>query len=438
MKKQRYFLIQFLCVMAMLLAIMTQGFTSWVKIKPLFGYPKEENTVPLTFKTYYDGSYQKFLTEHAKRNTGFREWWIRMYNQLLYSGFHKISNNNVVEGEDRDLFINMYLNDVTGATLQQKFGSVEEAKDQARRHTWETVQMMDVLRKHGTYFLYVFAPTKTSVYPEKLPQQYRENIADFSLEEYYIELFKEFGIPHIDLYHYFQAVADTSRYLIYTKAASHWSEYAVQIAADTILKTLNEITKYNLPSIELLDENITTDYSDYDWELEKSMNLLLPWPRSPQPRPQYILSDTTGKDRPNLLVVGDSYFDQIMFSCFKNAFKKWDFWQYLMNVYSSKGYWRVPFSNIPDTDNTIREADIILGINTAPMMYNFMSGFPMKVLKLYAIQEEDILKAQELIRNNADWYEAVVKQAEQHHLTVEENLRINAIYYLENRKHRKQ
>ena len=109
-----------------------------------------------------------------------------------------------------------------------------------------------------------------------------------------------------------------------------------------------------------------------------------------------------------------------------------------MNVYSSKGYWRVPFSNIPDTDNTIREADIILGINTAPMMYNFMSGFPMKVLLLYALQEEDILEAQELIRNNAAWYEAVVKQAEQHHLTVEENLRINAIYYLENRKHRKQ
>ena len=36
------------------------------------------------------------------------------------------------------------------------------------------------------------------------------------------------------------------------------------------------------------------------------------------------------------------------------------------------------------------------------------------------------------IRNVPEWYEAVVKQAEEQGITVEENLRINAIYVIEN------
>lgn len=434
MKNKRHLTIQFVCILAVLIAIMVQGFTHVVQMKPLFGYPKEENPVPLQFKTFYDGSYQEYLTEHAKRNTGFREFWIRSYNQLLYSGFHKISNNNIQEGEDRELFLNMYLNEITGQTLAYKFGSVEEAKKEARKNAENTLILIDTLRQHNTDFLFVFAPSKTALYPEKMPKCYREHIADFCLEEYYIELFKEYNIPHIDLYHYFQTIADTSAYPLYTKAASHWSEYAIPIAADTILKKLSAITGYDLPTIQLLDNNVTTDYSDYDWELEKSMNLLLPWPRPAQPRPVYTLSDTTGKDRPNLLVVGDSYFDQLMFSCFKSAFEQWDFWQYLMNVYSSKGYYRVPFQDIKNTSNTLKNADIVLGISTAPMLYNFMSGFPTKAMDMYDNKDEEILEMMEVIRNNPEWYEAVIKQAETHHLSVEDNLRINAIYVLESRK----
>lgn len=434
MGNKRYFLIQVICILAILVTIMAQGFTHVVNIKQLFGFPKEENAVPLQFKTIYDGSYQNYLTEHAKRNTGFRELWIRIYNQFAYSGFCKITNNNIQEGEDRELFINMYLNEITGQTLKNKYGSVEEAKIQARKNVEETVVLIDTLRQHGTYFLFVFAPTKTSLYPDKMPKYYRDRIADFCLEEYYIELFKEYDIPHIDLYHYFLSVKDTATYPIYTKTASHWAESAIPIAADTILKTLNAITEFDLPTIQFIDNNVTTDYSDYDWELEKSMNLLLPWPRPALPRPIYTLTDTTGKDRPNLLVVGDSYFDQLMFCCFKDAFKQWDFWQYLMNVYSSRGYYRVPFQNIIDAPNTLENADILLGISTAPMLYNFMSGFPTKAITMYNTKEKDVLEMMETIRINPEWYDAVIKQAEERHLSVEDNLRINAIYVLESRQ----
>ena len=40
----------------------------------------------------------------------------------------------------------------------------------------------------------------------------------------------------------------------------------------------------------------------------------------------------------------------------------------------------------------------------------------------------------ESIRNNAQWYEAVEKQAKERGITVEENLRRNAIYAIRNRE----
>jgi hypothetical protein len=247
----------------------------------------------------------------------------------------------------------------------------------------ETLVMIDTLRQHGTAFLFVFAPSKTWVYPEKMPKYYREHITEFSLEEYYIELFKEYDIPHIDLLHYFQSIKDTVPYPLFARTASHWAESTIPLAADTILKKISAITEYNLPTIHLVDSNITTKYSDYEWELEKSLNLLLPWPKPALPRPVITLSDTTGKDRPNLLVIGDSYFDQLSFTCFKDAFNQWDFWQYMTNVYNSRGWWRGDFALLPDVPQTVENADIILGISTAPMIYNYMSGFPKKAIDIY-------------------------------------------------------
>ena len=434
MKNKRCFLIQFICILIVLTAIVVQGFTHVVKTKPLSGYPKEENNVPLQFKTYYDGTYQDYLTEHAKRHTGFREFFIRNYNQILYSCFHKITNKNIQEGEDRELFINMYLNEISGQTLIDRFGNVEEAKAKARKNVEETVVLIDTLRQHGKYFLFVFAPSKTWVYPEKMPKYYREHITDFSLEEYYIELFKEYDIPHIDLLHYFQSIKDTVAYPLFARTASHWAESTIPLAADTILKKLNALTEFNLPTIQIIDNNVTTDYSDYEWELEKNLNLLFAWPKPALPRPIITLSDTTGKDRPNLLVVGDSYFDQIMFTCFKDAFNQWDFWQYLINVYNSRGYWRVPFSNIKDSPNVLEKADIIMGINTAPMLYNYMSDFQTKAIDLLSIQDKDILEMMETIRTTPEWYDFVVEQAEKKNLSIEDNLRINAIYFLEHHR----
>lgn len=440
MNKKPHFIIQFVCISAVLAAILLQSFTHVVKMNPLKGFDKEEQPpVELSFKTYYDGSYQDYLTEHAKRNTGFREFFIRNYNQVAYSCFNKITNKNIVKGRDQELYLKMYLNEATGVTFKQHFADVDEAKAEARKNVEETLRLIDTLHQHGKAFLFVFAPTKPAVYPDKLPSYYKNHLSDFSLEEYYIQLFKENHIPHIDFYHYFQDIRDTFPYPLYPRTGTHWSEATIPYVADSVLKKLAEITGYKLPSVHYIDDNLSTDYSVQDGELEASMNLLFPLNKPAIPRPVFELTDTVGTDKPNLLVVADSYFTQLRNSTFIEAFDAWEFWVYNRDVQSSnpQHQWK-QLDQLLDADKVLDNADIVMAVFTAPMYYTYMFGFPQTAQNLFQngeISEGAKLQAViQMIKDNEDWMKAVEKQAEELGLTVEQNLRRNAIYVLEKKK----
>ena len=444
MNKKPHFIIQFVCISAVLAAILLQSFTHIVKMNPLKGFDKDEQPpVELSFKTYYDGSYQDYLTEHAKRNTGFREFFIRNYNQMAYSCFNKITNKNIVKGHDQELYLKMYLNEATGVTFKQQFADVDEAKAEARKNVEETLRLIDTLHQHGKAFLFVFAPTKPAVYPDKLPSYYKNHLSDFSLEEYYIQLFKENHIPHIDFYHYFQDIRDTFPYPLYPRTGTHWSEATIPYVADSVLKKLAEITGYKLPSVHYIDDNLSTDYSVQDGELEASMNLLFPLNKPAIPRPVFELTDTVGTDKPNLLVVADSYFTQLRNSTFIEAFDAWEFWVYNRDVQSSnpQHQWK-QLDQLLDADKVLDNADIVMAVFTAPMYYTYMFGFPQTAQNLFQngeISEGAKLQAViQMIKDNEDWMKAVEKQAEERGLTVEQNLRRNAIYVLEKKKQKGQ
>lgn len=439
MDTKRRYIIQFVCLMVLFAAILIQSFTPLVTMKPLDGFDKEEQEpVPLTFKTYYNGSYQDYMTEHAKRNTGFREFFIRNYNQVAYSCFNKITNNNIVKGHNQELYLKMYLDEVTGETLKHTFVDVDSAKAVAQYNVRETLRLIDTLRAHHTDFLFVFAPSKPGVYPEMMPRRYQKQIADFSLEEYYIDLFNDNGIPNIDFYHYFQSIKGNVPYPLYPRTGTHWAEWTIPYVADSILKKLSEITDYKLPSIRYLDDNLTTDYSVQDGELEASMNLLFPLNKPTLPKPVFELADTLDTDKPNLLVVGDSYFTQLRISPFVDAFKTWEFWVYNREVHSSIEYhkWK-QLEMLLDANEVLENADIVIAIFTAPMYYNYMFGFPNTVQSLYQngiISHEAALNAAiQLIKEDEAWLKGVEDQAVERGITFEENLRINAQYVLDQR-----
>ena len=413
MNKQRHYIIQFACITVLLAAIMLQGFTHIVPSKPLSPYTDKVNVEKqdLSWNTYLDGSYQDYLAQQAIKNTGFREFFSRCHNQVEYNCFGEIANPNVVEGKCHEFFLKSNINDVAGKLLVKKYGSIENAKAEAKKNVQETLTLIETMRQHGTQFLFVLCPTKPAVYPEYLPEPYTDSISDFVLAEYYAQLFKENDIPHIDFYNYFKTIKDTFPYRLYTRTGSHWSEATIPFVADSILSG----------------------------ELETHIDLLLPLCKPKVSRPVFTLQDTIGKDRPNLLVVGDGYFTPLQGSCFVNVFKQWDFWLYNQTSISSRPELNWKYLNqLFGTAETLKQADIVIALYTSNYLLNYMSGFTQSALELYAnggTQEQEAIRSiMESIKKDPEWFGVIQQQAQERGISVEENLRLNAAYVFQMQK----
>ena len=433
MKKKRFFIVQTTIIAVVFALILAQGFTHFIPMRPLGGFTGKAEPVELTFANYYDGTYQEYLNKKTKESGGFREFFIRSYNQMLYSGFNIVTNENVVEGLNREYYLLWYLRESKGDLLRTVFPTVDSAKIVARKNVEKTLVMVDSLKNHGAEFLFVFAPTKPSVYPEFMPDEYRDSISPFSMEEYYIELFKEYGINHIDFLSYFKSIRDSFPYPLYPRYGTHWAESTIPMVADSIMRKIESITGFDLPTVECADLNITDQYSRQDRELENAMNLLFPVRKPMLPCPITTLSDTIGKAKPNILIIGDSYFVQIQGSSFVDAFENWDYWSYNRDSYSSKPKYNLrKVENLEDAFDVICNADIVLSVFTAPNFYDYMCGFCNVTLEMMRNGGLSMEKQIELmikkIEQDPVWLESVKKQAEEKGITLEEALYNNAIY----------
>lgn len=432
MNKKTHFLMQFICILAMLTAILLQGFTHIVKMKPLAGYVPNEQPVKLSFKTYYDGTFQNYLTDHAKRNSGFREVCIRSYNQCLFSLFGKSTNDNIIMGSRKELYLKMYLDEVTGKNFKNVYGTREAFEARAQRDIEKTLVLIDSLRRHGTAFLFVEAPSKTWVYPEYMPQDYQDSIMPFCVQDYYTQLFEENNIPHIDFLSYFKTLKGQTKYPLYTRFGTHWAESTIPFVADSVLNKIGSLIGQEMPHIVCVDENLSTHYSKQDGELENLMNLLLPVRKPALPQPIMMLSDTT-LHKPNILAIADSYFIQLHESSFADAFDRCEYWKYNDDVITKKIEFLGKVKYYPDVYKVIDEVDLVLVVTTSVYGYDYMFGFCETAQQAFLERDAESAEKQiqgviQRIKSAPEWFESVKRQAEERGVSLDEMLRLNAIY----------
>ena len=435
MKQKPHFLIQFVCILTVLTAILLQGFTHVVKMKPLSGYVPDEQPVELTFKTYYDGSFQNYLTDHAKRNSGFREPCIRSYNQCLFSLFGKSTNDHIITGKHKEMYLKMYLDEVTGKNFKSVYGSREAFEAQAQHDIEKTLVLIDSLRNHGTAFLFVEAPSKTWVYPENMPQEYQDSIMPFCVQDYYTKLFKENNIPHIDFLSYFKSLKGQTKYPLYTRYGTHWAESTIPFVADSVLSKVGSLIGQVMPHIICVDENPSTHYSKQDGEIENLMNLLLPIRKPAVPQPIMTLSDTTLR-KPNILAIADSYFIQLHESCFADAFDRCEYWKYNDEVITKKIEFLGKVKYYPDVYKVIDEVDLVLVVTTSVYAYDYMYGFCETAQNAFLERDAESMEKQiqnviYRIKSTPEWLESVKQQAVERGVSLDEMLRLNALYAIE-------
>ena len=428
----------FLIIMGLLLLPVVLQVTHIPPIRKLEGYTQPVEKVSPNIGNILDGSYQHYLDEAAVANFGGRGFFIRYYNQFMYSVFHKITNNTIIVGKNGEMFLRQYTDDVSGITLKEKFGTVDSAKIAARQNVIHTLKLIDSLKAHNIAFLVVLAPSKTAIYPEWLPDSIRP--AAFSLQNEYAALFKEYNIPHINFIPIFNALKTSVKYPLYTKYGTHWCFGTMPFVADTLLRAMEGILNTPLPHIQLIDSNITRKYARADKELESTCNLMFPLRHPPMPWPKYTLCDIPHNyQKPNLLVIADSYFTQLESSPFTEAFGNVDYWKYN----------ETSFSKIPERQNqiayidryaAITDADVVMVMFTTMFAYDYLFGFMETALKTFEegdvydgtkYVEEQISFIIERIKSDPQWLNMVEKQAKKEHITLDEALRRNAEYVYE-------
>lgn len=160
------------------------------------------------------------------KSFAFRDRVVDMFS-FLRENILSAGNDQVIVGKDRFLFFG----ETAGGYISENRMSDEEIDAAA-----EAVGALSrYAGEHGARFLFVAAPNKNTVYPEKMPSQYLRSDEPTELDRL-LDKLDDSGTPYLDLRPVLlQAKTDG---LLYHKRDTHWNAYGAGIAYREIMQTL--------------------------------------------------------------------------------------------------------------------------------------------------------------------------------------------------------
>lgn len=298
------------------------------KPMPLYGYYQEKPKPDFNKEEYLNGELQKKTEDYLQEKIKLRPVLVRLYNQINYSLYKKISVKGVVMGKEGYLYEKAYIDSYLG----NDFIGQEEIK----KYVNELNDLNIELKKRGKRFLIVLAPSKASYFSEYLPKKYLKQEKKISNYLAFKEEINKTNIPQIDFSEYFRKIKPNHPYPLMNKNGIHWTRHAEHIVMDSLLVYFEKEFSYPMPKVEYKD-SYTLDYAQFtDNDIEIAMNLLR---KKPDFSLRYHNIEFTEKpeNSPRVLVIGDSfYWGMIYMGLGQNAFSQSEFWYYNNEAYDGK------------------------------------------------------------------------------------------------------
>ncbi|MBK7175462.1 MAG: hypothetical protein IPH84_20100 [Bacteroidales bacterium] len=319
MKTIRYILFFILLTALVLPAI--QQYTGLIHEKPLSGAIEKPVRPHLTLKSWFDASFQEKYDDYLEQGIGFRPTLIRINNQVAFSLFDTAQANGVIIGKNNYLYEANYIKAYLGLDY------IGDAR--IREQLTKARFVQDKLKEHNKHFLLIFAPGKASYFPEYFPEGYRNTKQGPTNYASFINNSKELGVNYIDFNDWFLKMKKTSPYPLYSKTGIHWSLYGVALAVDSLVRYMENVS--GKPMIDFGWDGIDLSRTprDTDDDVAEGMNLLFPISSGELAYPRIRYNEVPGQVKPSVLVVGDSYYWNIMGSGIsERLFSNNEFWFY--------------------------------------------------------------------------------------------------------------
>ncbi|MEZ5146596.1 MAG: hypothetical protein R2759_05790 [Bacteroidales bacterium] len=385
--------------------------------KPVFSWESWNEGV---FQTDFD----KWLEDHI----GFRNFFVRINNQIDFSLFSEVHADGVVLGKENVLYEFDYIREYTGNDFVGYYLIDKRIRQLTflQKHLKENFDIDLVL---------VFEPGKANYLPEFIPDQYlinKKSPTNFQVYKNTAENYKTNFINWNDWY--INSIKPLANYPVYTKYGIHWSEYGMTFALDSMISFIENTRHIDLREM-IIDSLAIEDCSRTpDYDIGAALNLMFRLPEHEKfAYPAYKFGPTEGKDFPMVLVAGDSYYWNIFNSGIaRELFKNQAFW-YFNNLVYPDTYSDTTTVNDLNLKEEIEKQDVIFLMVTGRFLYKFDWGFVNKLYDIYGIKSKydkvyDIMNG---ITAYSVWFDNMVRQAEDNAIPLSEVLTLNARYIYE-------
>jgi hypothetical protein len=398
-----------------------QKVNPFFKPEPLKGAFKVHQEPEFNWGAWFSGNFQSEYSSSLDDNPGFRNFLIRLHNQIEYSLFNKPNGEGVVIGKNGNLFIKTYID----AYLGRDFVGKEVIDNEVRRVRF----LQDEFRKKNIDLIVIFAPDKASMYPQDIPERFDPKNKTITNYAYYTEKCRDLGVRFLDFNSYFLKVKDTIKYPLYPKGGIHWSATGSLLAADSIIKYIEAIRHIDIPNIKV--KNI--DYSDSlrwtDYDVGELINLFTKTPQHKMGYPELEFENDSTKTRPRVLAISDSYYMGIFGAAIpKNVFTESKYWEYNKYIFP-ENYERETTVDQINVQEELEKQNVIIIMATGATLNNFSFGFIDRTFSLYGpkTDPEKINYYKYLINQDNAWNQEVATKAKNKNIPFDSVLNQEAI-----------
>lgn len=412
----------------MLLMLIAPALQAWlhpIPEKSLHGDFEILEKPVLSKGSWMDASFQNKFDPWMEENIGFHNTLVRTNNQLDYSLFRIPHADGVIRGKNGQLYEYDYIR----AWMGYDFVGEKLLDRKLRQFRYLQKHLKD---NFNTDLVLVLEPGKASVYPEDIPSKYHKAPAGMSNYDYIARRAEELEINLINFNEYFLEIKDTLDAPVYPIQGTHWSEFAMWYAADSLLNYIEEVREIELRDVIKDDIEYSSELRSTDYDVGITLNLLFELAHPNMPYPVYHFSDDSSHQRPNVLAIADSYYWNIFNTRIpKHVFNNEAFWYFYKKVYPDSYFGEKTVDQL-ELKAEIEKQDVIFFMTTERFLYMTDRGFVNDAYDIYGMKTgmDATLPYNDEITGLNSWFTSLIAEADNQGITLEEILKKEATFLL--------
>jgi hypothetical protein len=357
--------------------------------RPLDGHFEIPDTAIFSKEVWFSGTFQSEVESFTEYHIGLRPSMVRIHNQIDLDLFGIVHTRDVYVGENNFLFRDSEDYAINGYDFQ----SAEFIDEKVQKLKF----VQDEFEKRGTHVFVTIAPGKAWYHREHIPKDRLKSEVEHTNYDYYKSQFDKYDINYIDMNQWFLDMKDTAFIPLYSKGGIHWTMYGSFVGADSLVRYMEATSGMDIPGLYWDELKAVDKPWKGETDILNAMNILSVGEEFQMYHPQLLYEDYEGRTRPEVLLIGDSYWYFPLWSRVpQNTFSdSSSYWYYFKSKENNNMDQPLPIIDIDDLDlsKEFQGQDFIALLFTATNLNRFAYDFveeSFQLLKGDSISETSI------------------------------------------------